>query len=73
MTDKYERAEQLTNDFAEFAADYPQTAIELITGIFVGLLEYSVESQGGDSSVPIKLETDDKRDITIHARKGAQQ
>ena len=67
---KDERKEELEHAFAEFAAEYPQTALATITGLFVGLLTFSVEEQGGDSTQAIKIDGMGKRDITLHALKG---
>jgi hypothetical protein len=66
--DKEEQQEELQDAFAEFAAEYPQSALVLITGLFVGLLEYSVELQGGDSGKEIRIDGCGKRDITLHAK-----
>ena len=65
--DKETQIEELQDAFAEFAAEYPQSALALITGLFVGLLEYSVEEQGGDKNQEIKIDGSGKRDITVHA------
>ena len=62
-----EQQEELEDAFAEFAAEYPQSALALITGLFVGLLEYSVKEQGGDEKLAIKIDGCGKRDITISA------
>ena len=62
-----EHREELESAFAEFAAEYPQSALALITGLFVGLLEYSVKEQGGDEKLAIKIDGCGKRDITISA------
>jgi hypothetical protein len=58
--------EELQNAFAGFAAQYPQTALALITGLFVGLLEYTIEEGGGDKNNEIKIDGGN-RDITIAA------
>ena len=60
--------EELQEAFAAFAAEYPQSALALITGLFVGLLEYSVKEQGGDETLPIKIDGCGKRDITVSAK-----
>ena len=65
--DKEERKEELQEAFAEFAAEYPQSALALITGLFVGLLEYSIEEQGGDKNQVIQIDGCGKRGITVHA------
>ena len=65
--DKEERKEELQEVFAEFAAEYPQSALALITGLFVGLLEYSIEEQCGDKNQVIQIDGCGKRGITVHA------
>ena len=67
MTDKEERQEELQESFAAFAAEYPQSALALMTGLFVGLLEYSVAEHGGDPSKEIKIDGGGKRDIVVSA------
>ena len=66
--DKEEQQEELQEAFASFAAEYPQSALALITGLFVGLLEYSVKEQGGDETLAIKIDGCGKRDITVSAK-----
>ena len=66
--DKEAQQEELQEAFAAFAAEYPQSALALITGLFVGLLEYSVKEQGGDETLPIKIDGCGKRDITVSAK-----
>jgi len=63
--DKEEQQEELQEAFAAFVAEYPQSALALITGLFVGLVEYSVKEQGGDENLAIKIDGCGKRDITI--------
>ena len=67
---KEERRTELENAFAEFAAEYPQTALATIIGLFVGLLTFSVEEQGGDPAQTIQIDGMGKRDITVHALEG---
>ena len=67
---KEERKEELENAFAEFAAEYPQTALATIIGLFVGLLTFSVREQGGDPEQTIQIDGMGERDITVHALKG---
>jgi uncharacterized membrane-anchored protein YhcB (DUF1043 family) len=62
-----EKQEELEAAFAEFAAEYPQSALALITGIFVGFLEFTIEEAGGDKNREIKIDGCGKRDITISA------
>lgn len=64
---KEETQEELQDAFTEFAAEYPKSALALITGLFVGLLEYSVEEAGGDPKHEIKIDSCGKRDITVSA------
>ena len=64
---KEEHQEELTEAFAEFASEYPNSALALITGLFVGLLEHSVKEQGGDETMEIKIDGCGKRDITVSA------
>lgn len=65
--DKEETQEELQDAFTEFASKYPKSALALITGLFVGLLEYSVEDAGGDPKQEIKIDGCGKRDITVSA------
>ncbi len=58
---------QLEEGFADFASEYPQSALVLVTGLFVGLLEFLVKDQGGDETLEIKIDGNGKRDITVHA------
>lgn len=66
---KEEQSKKLEDSFIEFAAEYPQSALALIIGLFVGLLEHSVKEQGGDENKEIKIDGIEKRDITVHATK----
>jgi len=70
MIDKELMQEDLQNKLVEFVSEYPNSAIAWLIGNLVGLLEYSVEEQGGDSSKEIVIDGVDNRDITIHAKKG---
>lgn len=65
---KEEQQEELHEAFAAFAAEYPKSALSLIAGLFVGLLEYSVKEQGGDETLAIKIDGCGKRDITVSAK-----
>ena len=69
MSDKELKQEDLQNKLVEFVAEYPNSAIAWLIGNLVGLLEYSVEEQGVDSSKEIVIDGVDSRDITIHATK----
>ena len=64
---KEETQVKLQDAFTEFAAEYPKSALAMITGLFVGLLEYSVENAGGDPKQEIKIDGCGKRDITVSA------
>lgn len=66
---KEDYQEELTESFTEFASEYPNSALALITGLFVGLLEHSVKEQGGDETMEIKIDGCGKRDITVSAVK----
>ena len=69
MDSKEERAQELQETLAEFAADYPQTTISMLLGWLVGLLEYHIEQQGGDPAAEIKIDGEgSRRDITISAK-----
>lgn len=65
--DKEGWAQELQDNFTEFATEYPQSALALITGLFVGLLEFSVAEQGGDPDKVIEIDGCGKRGITVHA------
>lgn len=64
---KEDREGALESAFAEFAYEYPQSALVLITGLFVSLLEHNVEEQGGNSTREIKIDGCGKRDIIVCA------
>ena len=64
---KEEQQNELQELFVAFAAEYPKSALSLITGLLVGLLEYSVKEQGGDERLAIKVDGCGARDITISA------
>jgi hypothetical protein len=67
--DKEETEDELQGAFIGFASEYPKSALALITGLFVGLLEYSVEQNGGDPKNEIKIDGCGKRGITVSAVK----
>ena len=67
MSDKEQQEEELIEAFSSFAAQYPQSALSLMTGLFVGLLEHSIREQGGDETKFIKIDGCGKRNITISA------
>ena len=59
----------LEESFIDFAAEYPQSALAIITGLFVGLLEHTIKAQDGDPSQEIVIEGQEgRRSITIHAK-----
>ena len=60
--DKEKQQELLHDAFAEFASEYPQSALVLVTGLFVGLLEYNVEDQGGDKNREMYIDGGTRRD-----------
>lgn len=64
---KKEQQEEIQEAFSAFAATYPQSALSLITGLFVGFLEYSIKDGGGDPNKEIKIDGG-SRGITIAAR-----
>lgn len=64
--DKEQKKKELQNAFIEFASEYPNTALAMITGLFVGLLEHIAEEKGGDPNQEIKIDGNGKRDITLH-------
>jgi hypothetical protein len=67
---KEDYEEELQETFAHFAAEYPNSALALITGLFVGRLEFSVKEQGGDEKMEIKIDGCGKRDIIVCAVTG---
>ena len=70
MSDKELKQQELQEKFQDFAVEYPNSGISFLLGNLVGLLEFSIESQGGDSNKEIMIDGGDKRDITVHAKKG---
>ena len=58
----------LEADFLDYAAEHTESALALITGLFVGLLEFSVDQAGGDMNAEIVVDGSGNRDITVHAR-----
>ncbi len=63
---KEQQQENLQDAFAEFASQYPQSGLSMITGLFVGFLEYSIKEQGGDETMEIKIDGG-SRDIFVSA------
>lgn len=53
--------------FAMIAAMDEHRAFRLLTGMFVGFLEYMAVENGCDKNKEIKIEGNGGRDITIHA------
>ena len=64
---KEEQESELQEAFIDFAAEYPQTALTLITGLFVGLLEHELKTRGEDHKKEIVIDGGEFRGITIHA------
>lgn len=65
---KEQQRDDIEEAFINFAAEYPQSALALITGLFVGLLEHSIEQQDGDKYQEIVIEGGEgRRSITVHA------
>ncbi len=62
--------EKLQAAFVELIEADPAQALQLITGMFVGLTVELVRRQGHDVACEIKIESaPQQRDITIHAIK----
>ena len=59
--------EQFKEAFAMIAAMDRHRAFRLLTGMFVGFLEYMAVENGCDKNKEIKIEGNGGRDITIHA------
>mgnify|MGYP001616632608 CR=1 FL=1 len=54
------------------ASSNHETAISLLTGALVGLIEFLVEGNGGDPKKEIMIDGGENRDLTIHANKEHQ-
>jgi len=67
MRSKEEKMAQMQEIFLSFAGEYPQSALSLITGLFVGLVEYTIEEKGGDPNVEIVIDGGENRNITLSA------
>lgn len=64
-----QRKQQILDDFSDFAAEYPRTALSMLAGLLVALLEHHVEQSGGDPALEIKIDGEGaRRDITISAK-----
>ena len=61
--------EKLQAAFVELIEADPAQALQLITGMFVGLTVELVSRQGVDASRDILIDGCARRDITIHALK----
>ena len=61
--------EKLQAAFVELIEVDPAQALQLITGMFVGLTVELVRRQGEDASRDILIDGCGRRDITIHASK----
>lgn len=65
---KQELEKDAINAFAEFATEYPKSALSLILGLLVGLIEDAAKRQGADPNQEIVIEGGERqRGITIHA------
>lgn len=53
---------------AEFYDEYPKSAIALLSGSLVGLLEFEAEEHGGDKNKPIRLIGFDREIIILAAQ-----
>lgn len=69
---KEEAQQKIIELVGEFAVEYPSTALALITGIFVGLLEHQIKDGGGDPTLEIKIDSSGRRDITVHKAPNAE-
>lgn len=69
MSREEKQMAQLEESFIDFAREYPQSALSLITGIFVGLVEYNIEVNGGDPNMEIFIDGCENRNITLSAIK----
>ena len=57
--------DELITAFAEFASEYPKSALSLIADLLVAHLECCVEEKGGDKNLEIKIELESGRNITL--------
>ena len=65
---KQELEKDAINAFAEFATEYPKSALSLMLGLLVGLLEDVAAGQGADPNQETVIEGGEhQRGITIHA------
>lgn len=64
--DMEEAQQEIIELVGEFAREYPSTALAMIIGVFVGLLEHQVKELGGDPTLEIKIDSSGRRDITVH-------
>ena len=67
MVDEEDLKDGIQTKFAEFAAEYPQSALAMLTGMFVGLLEFLAVENGCDQNKEIVITGISGRDITVHA------
>lgn len=61
--------EELEDAFIEFAAEYPQKGLALVTGLLVGLVEHQAEKNGADKNKQITIDGGTQRNIVIEAVK----
>ena len=69
MRSKEEQMEQIEEIFCSFAAEYPYSALSLITGLFVGVVEHAIEEKGGNPNLEIVIDGGVNRNITLSAIK----
>lgn len=65
--DKEAAQQEIIDSVASFADEYPSTALALLTGMFVGLLEHEIKVGGCDPSMEIRINSQGRRDITVHS------
>ena len=59
--------DELTDVFIDYAREDLEGAIQLMTGLFVGISESYVKSQGADYKKEIIIDGKGQRKITIHS------
>lgn len=67
MSARDEEKLELEEQFIEFASQFPNTALSMITGLFVSLLTAVAESGGADPDKEIRVDGQGNRNITVHA------
>ena len=61
--------DELIDEFIDYAREDLEGAMQLMTGLFVGISEYYVKSQGADYKKEIVIDGNGQRKITIHSEK----